>query len=38
MAVEKLIYGHEDYLVPVNIVSKIPDGRIAVGLNSSRFE
>ena len=35
MAVEKLIYGHEDYLVPVNIVSKIPDGRIAVGLNSS---
>ena len=35
MAVEKLIYGHEDYLVPVNIVSKIPDGRIAVGLDSS---
>lgn len=35
MAVEKVIYGHEDYLVPVNIVSKIPDGRIAVGLNSS---
>ena len=35
MAVEKMIYGHEDYLVPVNIVSKIPDGRIAVGLDSA---
>ena len=35
MTVEKMIYGHEKYLVPVNIVDKIPDGRIAVGLDSA---
>ena len=32
MTVEKMIYGHEKYLVSVNIVDKIPDGRIAIGL------
>ena len=34
MSIEKLVYGHEEYAVPVNIVDEIPERRIAVGLDS----
>lgn len=36
MSIEKLVYGHEEYAVPVNIVDEIPERRIAVGLDGSR--